>query len=853
MLGIPTIPVVTQTLTAATSFVTLYYASPGGTPRHLVIRVNATHDSQDDGVYLRFNGDGTSNYWKQSIQGTNTTEAYTHSTSADSRLWLCKIDDESNEFGGGEWLVPDAFTTNSDKNVIGVGGVDHDYGLWLTTGRWADTDAITSVTFESTGGTGFGVGSTFEIAVVDEAYIVDEDILTSAGSFDHSGISAADGDLVVIGNLRSTHSSAIEEVSFRLNGDTTSGNYTRQRLNGHQAEVAAYANNTYVFGHCSAANEGDANVFGSLVAQIPNFSDTTTSTDRVIGGFCGGHFSNGSAEIAASMLRWNNTDAVTRVAVAGANTSNFAAKSMLSIYAVPKNQITRTELTGDASSIAFTDIPQTYDHLEVTAFIRDDRSATSDDILMSLTPVSGSNDTTDSNYDTQLFQGAGSTDTATSSGGDRAVGNIPAASETADVFGMVTITLQNYTKTDRHKNSISTSFRGDSATGVYLRANRWENTAAIEAITLTPSAGSNFVAGTVVELRGISATPSTSEIDDVNGIAIANVHAINGVAIGSVQELNDIENVSSGGGGTSYQGITWSTGDNIPVGSQNVLMCGKVGAALYVNAGLASPLSYEHDGSSWSGSTGTGGAKHSSAQGGGSQGAAVIYGGYDGSDSASTTDEYDGSTWSTVNSMAGETAYATGGGEVQASQFATGGSNYGPTVRDIKLTQTYNGTTWTNESVDSNGAGSGTGQNAGGGGLDACLSASGALDADWGGSFRTAANLFSKTAGSWTAKSSVSVGLAYCTSSSDGTRVYKIAGYGPPGGAYSGSNMRDVVESWVDDSWSTENVLPRKTIVAGWGGGGLQSTGQAFQAGGSYWDGSKNDDSNQYFTAAATS
>ena len=331
----------------------------------------------------------------------------------------------------------------------------------------------------------------------------------------------------------------------------------------------------------------------------------------------------------------------------------------------------------------------------------------------------------------------------------------------------------------------------------------------------------------------------------VNSIAIANIAKINGQTDDDLAKLNGEEFT-----GYTYSGITWSSGDNLPVASTNVIMCGKVGAALYVNAGLSSPLSYEHDGSSWSGSTGTGGAKHSAAQGGGTQGAAVIYGGYDGSSSAKSTDEYNGSSWSTVNNMAGESAYATGGGEVQSSQFVTGGSNYNPTVRDIKVTQTYNGTTWTNEGVNSGGYGSGASQNSGGGGLDACFAASGILD---GQPHYTGSNMFSKTGGAWSSKAAVSVGLTYSTSSSDGTRVYKIAGFGPPGGAYSGSNMRDIVESWVENSWTTESVLPRKTIVAGWGGGGLQDTGQAFQAGGSYWTGSaKIEPSNQYYTAAAS-
>jgi len=335
-----------------------------------------------------------------------------------------------------------------------------------------------------------------------------------------------------------------------------------------------------------------------------------------------------------------------------------------------------------------------------------------------------------------------------------------------------------------------------------------------------------------------------NEVEAVNTIAIASIEAINTRTDDNIENLNGREFT----GAFTYSGITWTTDDTLPVGSADLIMCGKVGAALYINAGLASPLSYEHEGVSWSSSTGTGGAKHSAGSGGGALGAAVIYGGHDGSADGDTTDEYNGSSWSTVNSMTVGSAYPTGGGEVQASCFVTGGSQYSPTVRDITTTQTYDGTTWTDESVASNGAGSGTGQNSGGGGLDACLAASGIKE--YGG-VQTASNLFSQAGSSWTAKAAVSTGVYYPASSSDGVRVYKIAGHG--GGAYNGSNMKDLVESWVEDSWTTENSLPLKTISAGWGGGGLQELGGAFQAGGSYWNGSsKINDSTQYHTAAAS-
>jgi hypothetical protein len=298
----------------------------------------------------------------------------------------------------------------------------------------------------------------------------------------------------------------------------------------------------------------------------------------------------------------------------------------------------------------------------------------------------------------------------------------------------------------------------------------------------------------------------------------------------------------------NYLGITWSTDDVIPVGFNGALMCGKVDAALLVNGSITSPLSYEHNGSSWSGSTGTGGAKHSAAQSGGTQTAGVIYGGYDGSDDGDTTDEYNGTSWSNVNSMTSGSAYATGGGEVQSSCFVTGGSWYNPTVRDITVTQTYDGTTWTNESVASSGAGSGSGQNSGGGGLDACLSASGVKE--YGGT-QTASNLFSQTAGTWTSKAAVSVGVNYPATSSDGTRIYKMGGH--LGGAYTSGNIKNTVESWVDNAWTTENSLPVQTFVAGWGNGGRQSPGGAFQAGGAIWNGSsKVDNDDHYFTAVAT-
>jgi len=340
-----------------------------------------------------------------------------------------------------------------------------------------------------------------------------------------------------------------------------------------------------------------------------------------------------------------------------------------------------------------------------------------------------------------------------------------------------------------------------------------------------------------------------NQIEAVNTIAITSIEAINTITDANLQALNTLEFT----GVVTYNGITWTTDDVVPVGSNKGLLCGKVDSALYVNADSTSPGSYEHNGSSWSSVTTTGGAKHHAGNSGGTQNAAIIYGGYNGSTDGDTTDVYNGTSWSTVNSMTTGSAYATGGGEVQDSCFLTGGSQYGPDVDGVTVTQTFNGTTWTDESTPSGGQGSGVGQNSGGGGLDACLTAAGHV---WshpthGTGIYDACYIFNKTASTWSGAASVSEQTVYAAGSSDGTRVYMIGGY--VGGSYDGDHIKDTVQSYVSNAWTTENSLPVKTMEGGWGCGGQQATGGAFQAGGSYWNGSSVvSDSTQYHTAANT-
>ena len=565
MYGLPTTTIAKTELTSNSASVTLnidtsalsFSGGTNSTPRHLIIRINARHNSTNDDVLLRFNGDTGNNYNWGSIEGTGTTEAYNASSSTydQSSMKLCEIDDASNQFNVGEWLVPDAFSTRGHSTVIGVGGVDNTYGVHVTGGRWANTAALTSVTFMASGGTGFAADSYFELAVVDESYSVYQGINTGAGSFDDTTVATAGGtndtgDLVIIGSLK--HAAAtVEELSVALNNDNTESNYWRQRLNGHQAEIAAYANAVDLMGHTAGGDGNHAEAFYGFAAIIPQYSYTTTNGDRQVLGIAGGHSSDNSAgdgnasQIALTSLRWNNTAAVDQVTVSGRNSANFVADSMLSIYEVPKGLITRWVVTGDTGSISF-DVGDSYDHLELTGYIRTDGGSASDDLIVSLTPHGGSSDTTNGNYSTQELEGVGSTDTASASTSDRAVATVSGSPSGGDtnLFSAFSMFIPNYRLTDRHKASLSFSGRGDSsASGSYVRSNRWANTAEIHSIVLTPSGGSNFKAGTIVELRGVNATvvAPTSDVKKLNSITQASVKKINGIAAGSIKKLNTVE------------------------------------------------------------------------------------------------------------------------------------------------------------------------------------------------------------------------------------------------------------------------------------------------------------------------
>ena len=522
MFGIPTQRLAKVTVTETTSAVTLsvnpiVIAALSFTPRHLLVRTQTQATSGNPNLFVRFNGDSGSNYNSQVFYGYATSAGAWAGTNTTALNLIGNIDDLSNAFSVSETLFPDALSTRTHKSALCLSGRLEEV-VEAGGGRWENTAAITSVTCFLDSST-FAAGSTFELCVVDEAYVIDEEINTGTADFDKSSISAADGDLVIIGNLRSDVASNIEEVSIRFNGDT-GGNYTRQRLRGNNStSLNAAQGTTPVIAHGAGAN-ATADSFSGLLVHIPNFSDGSIG-DRNAATLGGGHFSDSDQIIGLYNTRWNNTDAINRVEIYGLNqTSGFLANSMLSIYKVPKNLIERQELSGNATTVTFADIPQTYDHLELSIQGRAVGTAVGTRAIA----IEVNADSTDGNYAHQVVYGQ-STTVAASQYANENLTIIPAQTATANIFGVFVSTFYNYTKTDRHKHYLTV---GGIDTSIELISSRWENTAAISSFVVKCNAD-DYLAGSVFTLRGIHSTApaAASDVAALNSIAPADIAAVN--------------------------------------------------------------------------------------------------------------------------------------------------------------------------------------------------------------------------------------------------------------------------------------------------------------------------------------
>jgi hypothetical protein len=160
--------------------------------------------------------------------------------------------------------------------------------------------------------------------------------------------------------------------------------------------------------------------------------------------------------------------------------------------------------TGSSGTITFSSIPSTYKHLQLRIMGRGSAAADGADVLFRL------NSDTASNYAQHTLMGDGSGPVAGGAANTSSVyanytwWSITAANLTASVMGTIIVDLHDYASTT--KNKTLRIFGGYDVNGtgyVYLTSGLWRSTNAVNAITLTLTAGS-FTTSSVVSLYGIA-------------------------------------------------------------------------------------------------------------------------------------------------------------------------------------------------------------------------------------------------------------------------------------------------------------------------------------------------------------
>jgi hypothetical protein len=470
---------------------------------HLIVQVIARTDraSTGDNAALRFNGDSGSNYNEQVLVGTGAATAAARSdsqTQLPNSIRVAAAGDAAGVFTGGALLIPEYANVARHKLTIGTNGDADDY-VQVVTGRWASTAAIISVTVLPGTGPNFVANSCFTLAVVDERYSIHAETLALDGIFDVTGIPAFTGQLAAIGVFKSDQAGAQDDLRIVLNGDTTTWNYTRQRLYGQDAATAALSNGESVIGR-QMGSTAPANEYAAFYGSISQFAEGTNNPSYV--GVSGLHESGtpvGRVELTTG--RRNNVAAINRVGFIPSGGTNEEAGSSLWLYMVPQVLIER--VTVDASpdaSITFSAIPQDRGTLTLNVYGRSDRASGSDPLTLEY-----NGDTTAANYSYQRLGGSSTAVFASTSAASPDIGLLAAASTGANIFTGLNIRIPNYTDTAMQQTAIMTGdFAGAQAE---LFSARWGNTAPVTSIKIAPSVG-NFVQYTVAELWGF-APPTT--------------------------------------------------------------------------------------------------------------------------------------------------------------------------------------------------------------------------------------------------------------------------------------------------------------------------------------------------------
>lgn len=159
--------------------------------------------------------------------------------------------------------------------------------------------------------------------------------------------------------------------------------------------------------------------------------------------------------------------------------------------------------TGSSSSITFSNIPQTFTHLQLRGIARS--TGTGSQIYTRLNNDGGSN------YAYHYIYGDGSGISVAGSASTTVnfFGSMPASTDLANTYVSFVIDILDYTNTNKYKTTRNVCGLDLNGVGgfAFFSSSVWLNTAAVNSLTLV--ANQNFTTLTNLQLYGISTSTAT--------------------------------------------------------------------------------------------------------------------------------------------------------------------------------------------------------------------------------------------------------------------------------------------------------------------------------------------------------
>jgi hypothetical protein len=154
--------------------------------------------------------------------------------------------------------------------------------------------------------------------------------------------------------------------------------------------------------------------------------------------------------------------------------------------------------SGGSSSISFTSIPSTYQHLQLRTLAKHSTALELDDSLVRFNSDSGSN-----YFLFHQLRGNGASATAAAGSTSTSMYVLPVTGSSVSTFAGGVMDILDYDDANKYKTVRTlTGYDANGSGNIFLRSALWMNTAAVTSITITPPSGT-FIEYSSFALYGI--------------------------------------------------------------------------------------------------------------------------------------------------------------------------------------------------------------------------------------------------------------------------------------------------------------------------------------------------------------